>query len=89
MSFIIWPILIGTYVTLTLRKSGEPVYVNEVCHQGRDFCWLNGCGDEVMHVIKSRFAPWLGLIAIFSTILYVYGMIFTFTLTKEVQNHQF
>ena len=38
-----------------------------------------------MHVIKSRFAPWLGFVAILSMILYIYGMIFTFTLTKEVQ----
>ena len=68
----------------TLGKSGQPVYVNDVCHHGRDFCWLNGCGDEVMNVIKSRFAPWLGFVAILSMILYVYGMIFTFALTKEV-----
>ena len=38
-----------------------------------------------MHVIKSRFAPWLGFVAILSMILYIYGMIFTFTLTKEVK----
>lgn len=71
------------YMECRHDQSGQPVYVNEVCHHGKDFCWLNGCGDEVMHVIKSRYAPWLGLTAILSMILYIYGMIFTFSLTKE------
>ena len=72
--------------TEPFKQSGNPVYVDKVCNHGKEFCWLNGCGDEVMNVIKTRIAPWLGFVAIFSVILYVYGMIFTFMLTKEVKS---
>ena len=68
------------------EETGADVYVNDVCpgNGNKDVCWLNGCGDIVMHMIKDRIAPTLGLIAVLMIFAYCYGVVYTVQLTIAV-----
>ena len=64
------------------------VFVNDVCSDP-DVCWLNGCGDIVMGIIKSYVAPVLGIVFLLSVFAYFYGVVYTFWLTIAVSDFQY
>ena len=59
------------------------VFVDDVC-PNNNVCWLNGCGDIVMDIIKEKIAPVLAVIFFLSVFAYVYGFVYTVQLTMAV-----
>ena len=63
--------------------SENDVYVADVC-PNNNVCWLNGCGDIVMDIIKAYIAPVLAVVFILSVFAYIYGCVYTVQLTMAV-----